>query len=318
VNLRIAIVIGQFLGLAAWAQAQPDALELSSSNAPSEGPPLPPPMALAKAPVTFFRELLAMTPVQRREALTNRAPDKQKAILAKVREYGSLNKEQRELRLAETELQWFLLPLLKSPATNRAMQLASVPEADRKAVEARLALWDRLPAVTQIELLDNYATVRYLTELRSGTNSISAEREAMLNKGIAQLQAMPEPRRRRLLARFGEFFTLTAEEKGQALHTLSEAERRQIERTLRNFGSLDPIQRTVCLRSFEKFASLSLDEREQFLRNADRWKGMKPQERQAWIELVDKFPQLPPAPPGMVPMPPSPPGLNPAAAPAPR
>jgi hypothetical protein len=269
-------------------------------------------MALAKAPVTFFRELLAMTPAQRREALANRPPDKQKAILAKVREYESLNKDQRELRLAETELQWFLLPLMKSPATNRAFQLASIPEPDRKAVEARLALWDKLPSATQSELLDNFATVRYLTELKSGTNSISPEREAMLRKGIAQLQALPEQRRRRLLARFGEFFNLTPEEKGHALHTLAEPERRQIERTLRNFGSLDPIQRNVCLRSFERFASLSLEEREQFLRNADRWKGMKPQERQAWIELVDKFPQLPPAPPGMVPLPPSPPGLTPA------
>ncbi len=162
------------------------------------------------------------------------------------------------------------------------------------------------------ELLDNFATVRYLTELKSGTNNISPEREAMLNKGIPQLQAMSEHRRQRLLTRFSEFFNLTPQEKSQTLHTLSDIDRRQLERTLRNFGSLDPVQRDVCIRSFEKFASLSLDEREQFLRNADRWKGMKPQEREAWIQLVDKFPQLPPAPPGMAALPPAPPGLNPS------
>src|SRR5205823_9681934 len=86
---------------------------------------------------------------------------------------------------------------------------------------------------------------------------------------------------------------LTPQEKERALNTISEPERKQMEKTLRSFGQLTQAQRARCIRSFEKFAGLSIEERNQFLKNADRWKLMTPDQRQAWREVVSKIPMLP-------------------------
>ena len=123
---------------------------------------------------------------------------------------------------------------------------------------------------------------------------------------------MSEDQRRNTLHRFNQFFALTAAEKEEALNTLSEPERRQIEKTLRTFGHLRPDQRAQCIRSFAKFASLSLDERQQFLKNAERWKLMSPAERQAWRQLVTRLP--PPLPPRLPPPLPPLPRTHPARA----
>ena len=69
-----------------------------------------------------------MNAAERKQALTNRSPEGQKLILAKVREYESLPPDERELRLRVTELRWYLLPLMTAPATNRPAQLAMIPE----------------------------------------------------------------------------------------------------------------------------------------------------------------------------------------------
>jgi len=69
-----------------------------------------------------------------------------------------------------------------------------------------------------------------------------------------------------------------------------------LEKTLRKFDALNPLQRAKCIRSFEKFASLSAEERQQFLKNAERWKLMTRDERQAWRNLVEKV-QATPWPP---------------------
>ena len=105
------------------------------------------------------------------------------------------------------------------------------------------------------------------------------------------------------MRRFNQFFELTAAEKEKALRTLSEPERRQIEKTLQTFGSLRPEQRARCIRSFAKFASLSLEERQQFLKNAERWKLMSP-ERTPGLAPIGQ--QIAPAPAARLPPPPPP------------
>ena len=98
--------------------------------------------------------------------------------------------------------------------------------------------------------------------------------------------------------RFNQFFDLSPKEKSQALSSLSDAERRQIERTLQAFSNLPSAQRSECIRSLNKFASLSIEDRQQFLKNVERWKLMTPDERNAWRELVTKLSLAPPLPPG--------------------
>ena len=113
-------------------------------------------------------------------------------------------------------------------------------------------------------------------------------------------------KRRELLDRFNQFFDLTPKEKQMALDSLSEAERRQMEKTLRAFSRLPKEQRSQCIQSFKKFAGMSVEEREQFLKNAERWRLMSPDERQAWRDVVARLPELPPTPPGLESPPPAP------------
>jgi hypothetical protein len=244
-----------------------------------------------KSPVAAFRELLAMSFMEQMRYLTNRSPQDRKLIFAKVREYKSLKPSERELRLRVTELHWYLLPLLRMPATNRPARLGMIPEEHREPVEIRLKEWDKLPPELQKELLENEAAISCLTEPATGGRplpAMSPERREMLDRGIRQWQELSEGQREKIMNRFNQFFTLTEEEKEKALKTLSDPERRQIDKTLRKYSELSPVQRAVCIRSFEKFANLSLEERQEFLKNADRWKVMTPDERQGWKDLVSK------------------------------
>src|SRR4051794_15374769 len=82
-------------------------------------PPLPSVPTL-KSPVDRFRELLALSPMERRRSLTNRPIDLQRRTLAKLREYDALSPNERQLRLQATELRWYLRPLMELSPTNRA------------------------------------------------------------------------------------------------------------------------------------------------------------------------------------------------------
>jgi len=273
---------------------------------------VPPPIPLTRSPVAFFRQLLAMNALERKQALTNRSPENQKLILAKVREYAAMDPDQREERLQVTEMRWYLLPLMTAPATNRSAQLVSIPPRPRQLVEDRLREWDKLTPDVQQEWLGNEATIRYFTEIeglsdeqrRKILEGMSPERRQKLQEGIEQWSRMPADQRRKMISRFNQFFDLTAKDKEKALRTLSGPERRQIEKTLKTFESLPPDQRAKCVRAIAKYTSLSLAERQLFLKNAERWKLLPPSQRQAWRDLVNKLP--PPMPPDLPPMPPSP------------
>jgi hypothetical protein len=299
---------GQILFSPLLAQEATDPADLAESE--QSGPPVP----LLRSPVDSFRELLAMTLEERKEAVAARPPETQKLIFAKVREYLSLKPDERELRLRATELRWYVLPLLSTPATNRAAQLVFIPPELRKPITDRLAQWDKLAPATQEDLLENELIERYFTQLEGSTREqrinilagISPERRAQLEAGMARWGALSEERRHKTCERFDQFFELTPREREKALKTLSEAERQQMEKTLRTFEKMPKEQRELCVRSFEKFANLSLAERQLFLQNAERWRLMSPAERQAWRELVGKMPEWPPMPPE--PPPPLPPG----------
>jgi hypothetical protein len=300
------------LGLSAWqffcgsVQAQPATNSASPNQPPTPAArvnkaelmvaPMPP---VTKPPVEFFRELLAMNILERNQALSNRTPEDRKLILAKVREYQAIQPDQRELRLQATELSWYLVRLMRLPGTNRVEELKRVPDSTRKLVADRLEVWDRLAPEVRKEFLEKRTAIQDFVELagsgkQPAATTISPARRLVLEKGIPQIQAMPEDQRQRLMTRFKDFFELTEKEKERALSNISEPERQQMEKTLRSFGELTPEQRWQCIRSFEKFAGLSIEERNQFLKNAERWKLMTPEQRQTWREVVAMVPTLPP------------------------
>ena len=308
-SFRLAAMLGagQILFSPLLAQEAPDAADATESE--QDKPPVP----LLTSPVDDFRELLDLAPEERKEAVAHRPPERQKRILAKVREYLSMKPDERELRLRATELRWYVIPLLNTPATNRAAQLIFIPPELRKPITDRIAQWDKLAPATRKELLENELIERYFTQLVGSTCAqrtniladISPERRVQLEAGMARWGALSEKQRRKTCERFDQFFELTAREKEKALQTLSEAERQQMEKTLRTFEKLPKDQRELCVRSFEKFASLSLEERQLFLQNAERWRLMSPDERQAWRELVAQMPIWPPMPPFPPPLLPS-------------
>jgi len=290
------------LALGLWAQS-PGAPRPPAPPLPLAQPPQLPPL---RSPVDFFRDLLSKNPADRLASLTNRPTESQKLILAKVKEYEALSPDQRELRLRVTELHYFLVPLMSTPATNRAAQLAVIPADVRKLVEDRLQQWDALSRESQAELLQNEATLRTLTDMVAQAPShqqeivtnLSAAQKTELEAGIRRWQALSDDQRRVIIERFNRFFDLTPPEREKTLSTLSDAERQQLDRTLVTFGKLSPSQRAQCVRAYDKFANLSAEERQRFLKGAERWGLMSPSQRQLWRDLVYGLSHEPPLPPG--------------------
>jgi hypothetical protein len=272
------------------AQAQPTAPVRPKISSSFDTNLLPPKV---QSPVSFFRQLLLMSPAERNQSLTNRPPESRARIMAKIREYLALDPDERELRLRATELRWYLTPLMHTAPANRDPQLAAVPPELRPLVKSRLAYWDALPPSFQQEFLTNDIARNLLAQTpdASATNSQSQ----MIADQISQ------------------FFTLTPREKKQILGVLSEAERTQMEKTFQSFNHLPPQQRAICLRNYAKFASMSDAERAEFLKNAESWSKLSAQERKSWRDLVERVPLWPPVPmpPPIVPHPPHPPHPQP-------
>src|SRR6266550_3613130 len=148
-NLLLAIGLTVMVGL------PPGLLAETETNATAATQKTPPSLPVAKCPVDYFRELLAMNLAERKQALTNRSPESRRQIFMKLRQYEALKPAEQKLRLKVTELRWYLFPLLRAPATNRQEQLAAIPVETRQLVEDRLQLWDMVPSELQKELLDN-------------------------------------------------------------------------------------------------------------------------------------------------------------------
>jgi Protein of unknown function (DUF3106) len=256
-------------------------------------PPTPP----AGSPVTLFRNLLAMSPQERVDYLTNRPPEFRARILVKVHEYEILDPDERELRLCATELRWYLMPLLQTGTMNRNEELARVPDNLRDIVKSRLTQWDILPPPLKQEFLENDRALHYFTRVEAPGNPAADD--------------AADRQRQKIAGQFNQFFELTPAEKQITLNTLSAPEQVQMKKTLQSFEELPPQQRAECVRNYVKFAGMSAAERAQFLKNAERWSQMSPAERQAWRDLVAHVPQWPPLPQSLMPPMPPIPSKNP-------
>jgi len=251
------------------------------------------------APIGFFRALLTMTAEERNQQLMIYPPAIREGLLAKIQEYEQLDPNERELRLRATELRWYLLPLLRESPTNRAAQLAQVPDELRDLVQSRLDQWKILPEPLQQEFLDNERVLHYFARVGStnGAPSPGDWGRTPPDSDLAHWQMLSENQRKRIAAQVKGFFDLTPEEKQETLNTLSDAEREQMEKTLQAFDNLSAEQRTQCIHAFAKFASMNAAEKREFLKNAERWSQMSPDERQTWRDLVANVPPWPPMPP---------------------
>ena len=307
--LALALSAAGFFALAQTSPVPP----------PSAAGPSAKPVAMMKSPVELFRQLLAMKPDAREKFLADRPAEKRQGLLDKIKEYEAMKPDERELSLCATELQSYLEPLLATAATNRAAQLASVPEPYRKIVGERLSEWDILPPDLQKDVLAHEATKRYF--LGAGADGFTEESSKilppMLNDEVVRLSQIPPEERKQSFAAAQQFFGLNDEEKQKVLETLSDAERQKVSQTLQVLRQLPKEQLDRCLKSIGQLADMSERERQAFMKDAKRWKEMSAADREAWQNLTDR---LPPLPPGLeVPTPDDvwkimPPGMNPQAA----
>jgi hypothetical protein len=309
---------GVFLARPAEQAGAPTAI--TNAAARVQFPPLPKPQ------VTYFRELLALSPGELDRALANIAEPGRRRLQAKLLEYAALTPDERETRLRATELRWYLAPLMRTPATNRVAQLAPIPEEYRTMIEERLQIWDALTPAAQSQIQQSEWPIRWLTQLQSAsasqraimTNDLPLPQREKLEQQLASWLALPPGQRQRMCDRFQQFFELSPREKARILSTFPEAERDEMDKTLQVFEKLPPDQRSRCVDSFREFANMTPEKRARFLKNAERWKVTPPDDRQTWRTIVTK---LPPLPPGFG-EPPLPPGIQkkqsgPAPAPLP-
>ncbi|MCF7762781.1 MAG: DUF3106 domain-containing protein [Verrucomicrobia bacterium] len=260
-------------------------------------------------PVEFFRQLLAMDPLDQERALAERPLEKREALKAKIAEYSKMPASEREWRLRMTELRYYLAPLMKRSRGDRIALLAEVPHHLRELVSERLDQWDLLPEPFQKEVLDQEFMLHYFARLESSSpaererilSTMSSERRDLLERELGKWRDTPVAERGRMYERFNQFFELPAQEKEKTLDRLSDEEQRQMEKALQRFGQLPARQRELFIESFQKFASMSNGERDQFFENAERWKVMSPKERQTWRNLINLLPvqSEPPLPGGV-------------------
>ncbi|MSU33665.1 MAG: DUF3106 domain-containing protein [Pedosphaera sp.] len=301
-----SVVLRNWRALALWVVGVMLLGHSFGADAPRRLPPFPPPMPpIPKPPVEQFRELLSASPAQQEQLLTNRSPEAQALIRSKLREFATLTPNYRELRLRVAQIQFYLLPLLRQPGTTRTEDLARVPVEVRSLLEDRLKAWDQLPATAQQTLLENKKSLGWFAQIerlpagdqQRVLRQVPEKDRALVESQLARWQTLPAEVRRRAFADFDNFFRLNATEQARTLRTLSDAERHQMEATLRDFADLEPVHRDRCLRSFKRFADFTPSQRGVFLQNAACWEALTPNEREAWRKLVNTLPPMPPMPP---------------------
>jgi hypothetical protein len=284
-------------------------------------PLLPPTVVLLPpSPVTYFRKLLAMSPEQLQDTMAKKTPEVRQRILAKVTEYEALDPDERELRLRATELRWYLMQLMNATPDDRVAELSQVPGNLHDLVQSRLEQWEILPPSLQQEFLDNEHALGYFSSV-GATNIAGAVNSPSDSPGLnsdesSRWNALPDDQRQAMLTQFNQFFVLSPSEKQKILGAMSDAERRQMQKTLETFDQLPPQERGECVHAFTQFAGMSRQERMEFLKNADRWSKMSDADRKTWRDLVSHVPQWPSLPAGIMPppMPPLPQKIQPVVA----
>jgi hypothetical protein len=258
------------------------------------------------SPVDLFREMLAAKPAERAAMLSIYPPERKERIEAKLEEYQLLPPELREQRLLVTELHWYLMPLMKTGATNRAAQLAAIPPTVRPLVKDRIEIWDILPPPMQTEVLEHETAMRFFVGKDSRTvqpalGEMPQNSRPELEVKLSRWQSLPASERQAMYARFQKFFELTEQEKQKTLEMLPEDERELTARAVDEFEKWPKTQRDEYVAAFQKFEQMTPVERAQFWKSAAQWQKLSPAEQQACRDLVKRLAQSPPLPPGFQP-----------------
>ena len=267
---------------------------------------LPTPSMPTNSAVQLFRQLLALNPQARAQALAAKTPAARQVLEARLSEFESLLPPDRELRLRQLQLRAYLIPLMHTPASNRVVRLAVIPLDDRKLVEDRLRVWDIMPPALRQEVLENETVLHYIFPLESPTlaqpqisslQGLSPQQREKLDKDIARLRALSPDEREKNFDRTRRFFELNNREKEKILATAGQSQQEQLAKTLRAFQQLPRPQRDLCMEGVSKFTQLTPEERLQFLHNCERWQAMTPEQQTALRAAITRVAPRPPMPP---------------------
>lgn len=261
-------------------------------------PPAPPIPTAFQSPVQFFRDLLAMSKVERAKALASRSERSRTALHAKIQEYESMKPELRELKLRTTELRWYLKTLLPMEQAQRTAKLKLVSPPDRQLVTVRLKQWDLLSPGWRDEVLKHERTMDWLR--RKAMNPSSGSTSSATNPDLARWQSLPKETQSGMFASFDRFFQLSETERRRTLASVPAPRRAIVAPAIRKLSALPPAKREECLDAFRKLTAMPATQQQHFFRKADQWRQMTRSERETWANLVNKFPPMPPLPPGLV------------------
>jgi len=255
------------------------ALAMWSASVRAQGTaPRPPMPSLAPSPVEVFRMLLATNEAGREQWLAGKAPEARRIIEAKLREYTALPAGERDTKLRELQLRWYVQQLMRIKAVDRPQQLTKIPEPDRTVVAQRVGRISILPPPLQQAVLTNPVAI-----------AVVAQNPAP--------RAYDDPRRQEQIARLTEFVEMRHSERERLMSKLTRTEQEQMEKTLSTFGSLARGDRQDAMQGFRKFAQLSEAERQAFLSTAKRWREMSAADRDFWRRVVSALERAQTAPP---------------------
>ena len=235
-----------------------------SSGGPASvrsGPPLPqlatlPPVPRVRTPTDRFRELLAANAEQREVLLSRKPPAARALIEAKLREFGGLRPDEREIRLRLAQFQDSLRTLLPLSPPERGPVMASVPEEDLPWIEERLAAWDQLPESERRDVLESERRLSWFVrqagaepDRRSAEAYVATLPPAAQQAAREQMErwlALPSAERARKAAAFPRFFHPKASEREAAPGPFSPPRPHPMETAFRDFWGPAPAARVGC------------------------------------------------------------------------
>jgi hypothetical protein len=258
----------------------------------------------SQSPVTFFRQLLALTPAERQARLASRPAANREVIERKLREYEAMPAADRDARLRALEFHHYLSALLRAPAAVRSNWLAQIPAEFRAPCEERLRLWVVLPPEIQSYMLERQSTLQWLTrtdgmspqERQQALAALPAALRQAVERDAARWQAMSPAQRDQAWRGVREMFDLSPRDQRRVLAQVTQTQREQTEKMVQNLGPLTPAQRERYVEGWRKFSQLDPAQRARFIQGWERWKTMPEAEREVWRRLATRVPAVPALP----------------------
>ncbi len=299
-KLGVTMVLGAWgMMLGAPLFGAPAVPSVSLPTGPTALLPFP-----TNTPVTFFRQLLAMSPEQQEVRLASRSPANRVVIERKLTEYQSLPVEERDARLRAMEFHHYMTALLRAPSSLRSNWLAQVPAEFQRSCEERLRLWVVLPPEIQQYLLERQSSMQWITRLQGMTEN--ERRQALANlppverqsieADVARWQSMSQEQRDQTWRGVRQMFDLSPREQQRVLSRVAQTQRPQTEKLVQNLNPLTPLERERYVEGWRKFSQLDPAHRAKFIQGWERWKTMPESEREVWRRLSARIPAVPPLP----------------------